>query len=80
MFRQPNFITNKIFAFLNASINLNKKIAATETTLIYCVSIIVWLFLFITDSSSNFTAFSIHAASWHVIRLGPNNFILLQSG
>ena len=34
MFCQPNFITNKIFAFLNASIDWSKKIAATETTLI----------------------------------------------
>ena len=36
MFRQPDFITNKIFTFLNASIDWSKKkkIAATETTLI----------------------------------------------
>ena len=35
MFCQPDFLTNKIFAFLNASIVIGvKKIAATETTLI----------------------------------------------
>ena len=34
MFCQPNFITNKIFVFLNASIDWSKKIAATERTLI----------------------------------------------
>ena len=33
MFYQPNFITNKIFAFLNAFIDWSKKSAATETTL-----------------------------------------------
>ena len=33
MFCQSNFITNKIFAFLNASIDWSKKIVATETTL-----------------------------------------------
>ena len=32
MFCQPNFITNKVFAFLNASIDLSEKIPATETT------------------------------------------------
>ena len=31
---QPNFITNKIFAFLNASTDWSKKIVATETILI----------------------------------------------
>ena len=34
MFCQPNIITKKIFAFLNASIDWSKKITATETTLI----------------------------------------------
>ena len=35
MFCQPNFITNKIFAFLNAPIDWSKKkIAASETNLI----------------------------------------------
>ena len=34
MLCQPHFITNKIFAFLNASIDWSKKIAATEATLI----------------------------------------------
>ena len=34
MFCQPDFITNKIFAFLNASVDWSKKIAATKTTLI----------------------------------------------
>ena len=34
MFCQPNFITNKLFSFLNASIDWSQKIAATETTLI----------------------------------------------
>ena len=34
MFCQPNFIANKIFEFLNASIDWSKKIIATETTLI----------------------------------------------
>ena len=29
-----NFITNKIFVFLNASIDWSKKNAATETTLV----------------------------------------------
>ena len=33
MFSQRNFITNKIFAFLNASIDWSENIAATETTL-----------------------------------------------
>ena len=33
MFRQPNFITNKTFVFLNASIDWSEKITATETTL-----------------------------------------------
>ena len=38
-------------------------------------------FCFLLSSSSNFTAFSAHAASWHTARLGANtNFILLQSG
>ena len=30
MFYQPNFITNKIFAFLNAFIDWSRKSAATE--------------------------------------------------
>ena len=33
MFCQPKFITNTIFAFLNASIDWIKKIVPTETTL-----------------------------------------------
>ena len=38
----------------------------------------------VTNSRSNqhcnFTAFFTHVASWHVARLGPNNFIILQFG
>ena len=34
MFCQSNFRTNKIFVFLNASIDRVKKIAATETTVV----------------------------------------------
>ena len=48
MFCQSNFIINKIFAFLNASIDWSKEIPATKTTFIYCISNILWLFLFDT--------------------------------
>ena len=34
LFCHPNFVTNKIFVFLNACIDCSKKIAATGTTLI----------------------------------------------
>ena len=37
---------------------------------------IVCLFPFITELDLILA----HAASWHLARLGPNNFILLQSG
>ena len=41
--------------------------------LIFCSIFLISLIL-------NFTAFSAHAASWHLARLGLNIFILLQSG
>ena len=41
---------------------------------------LVFSSIILLSQSSDFTAFSAHVASWQVTRLGPNNFILLQSG
>ena len=42
--------------------------------------VFVWFSLpFLPSLSLNYTAFSAHAASWHVVRLGSNILIFLQS-
>ena len=78
MFCHPNFITNKIFEFLNASIDWSKKNNCYRNNFnLMCLQYtIVCLFPFITELDLILA----HAASWHLARLGPNNFILLQSG
>ena len=75
MFCQSIFITNEIFAFLNASIGWTKQNCCyinnfnTSPIKFDCVCLLL-------SYSFNFATFLPHAGSWHVGRLGPKNFIL----
>ena len=80
MFCQPNFMTNKIFAYLNASIDRNKKNCCCRNFNLMRLQYSLIVSVYYRVRAPTLQHFQSMQLVWHVAGLGPNNFILLQSG